>query len=223
MKSFDKNNCYAYQISNNTTAKGYFNIYQARSGGIYIQMGITVTALTETQITDLGLSVYELKDFSHDDYIKHYRAEAPGLPTQVKPCVIFPKFTEPIAEIVGRKQNGIDCSEEESGMIKHFLIENSDKILIDGHAKDNDDYISSLFPCEYSEAWQMIEEKIKCMDNCLICNIAIPDSEDFCDECFNEMEQRRECEFCSRPLNDHNINCPENESPFAQLIQKGYD
>jgi len=31
------------------------------------------------------------------------------------------------------------------------------------------------------------------MGNCLVCSAAISDTEDFCDECFNDMEQEREC------------------------------
>lgn len=75
------------------------------------------------------------------------------------PRVIHPQFPEHISEISGRKQNGIDCTEDESGIIKHYIIENSEKITTSQISKDNDDYLSSLFPCEYSEAWEIIEEK----------------------------------------------------------------
>jgi predicted amidophosphoribosyltransferase len=62
------------------------------------------------------------------------------------------------------------------------------------------------------------------METCKICGTGISDIDDFCEECFNEMhEQKRECEFCSRPLNNHAINCPENDSPFALLVNEGYD
>ena len=61
------------------------------------------------------------------------------------------------------------------------------------------------------------------MGNCLVCNAAISDTEDFCDECFNDMEQERECEFCSCKLTDHSISCPENESPFSELVRNGFD
>jgi len=61
------------------------------------------------------------------------------------------------------------------------------------------------------------------MDNCLGCNAAISDTDDFCDSCYDEIERHeRECEFCCRPLSDHAVNCPENESSYAQLMQKGY-
>ena len=61
------------------------------------------------------------------------------------------------------------------------------------------------------------------MGNCLVCSAAISDTEDFCDECFNDMEQERECQFCCRKLNGHSINCPENESPFSELLRSGFD
>jgi predicted nucleic acid-binding Zn ribbon protein len=61
------------------------------------------------------------------------------------------------------------------------------------------------------------------MGNCLVCSAAISDTEDFCDECFSDMEQERECQFCSRKLTDHSINCSENESPFSELVRNGFD
>lgn len=67
-----KHNSYSYQTSHNSRSKGFFNIYQARNGAIYIQMGITVTKLTETQLQDLGIDLYSLIDFDHDMYTKHY-------------------------------------------------------------------------------------------------------------------------------------------------------
>ncbi len=79
MKKDDRYNSFSYKTGRNTVTKGFFNVYQAKSGAIYIQMGITITKLLESQITDLGLDVYSLIDFSHDDYIKHYKTEAPGL------------------------------------------------------------------------------------------------------------------------------------------------
>lgn len=56
-----------------------------------------------------------------------------------------------------------------------------------------------------------------------MCGGPISDTDDFCDECFNEMNSEWECEFCSRPLSNHAINCPENDSPFALLVNEGYD
>jgi len=63
------------------------------------------------------------------------------------------------------------------------------------------------------------------MNQCKYCDAPAPESEDLCDECYYEVQQEgeRQCEFCCRPLNDHATMCPENESSFAQLMQKGYD
>lgn len=61
------------------------------------------------------------------------------------------------------------------------------------------------------------------MNYCIGCGAGIDDTEDLCDSCLDEMEANRECEFCCRPINDHSVMCIENESPFAQLMQKGYD
>ena len=62
------------------------------------------------------------------------------------------------------------------------------------------------------------------MNHCCDCGIGIPDTEDCCENCAYEYErwEQKECEFCCHILPDHAINCPENESSFAQLIQKGY-
>lgn len=62
------------------------------------------------------------------------------------------------------------------------------------------------------------------MARCLNCNTSIADVDDYCEDCLSEIESTdRQCEFCCRPLNDHAITCPENESSFAHLIQFGYD
>jgi len=53
--------------------KGYFNIYQAKSGQVYIMMGNVCTGLTEKQIKDLNIDCYSLEDFSHDDYMLFYK------------------------------------------------------------------------------------------------------------------------------------------------------
>lgn len=55
--------------------KGQFGIYQARNGAIYMLMGNKHTALTLGQINELFLDVYQLKDFSLDDYNTHYDAK----------------------------------------------------------------------------------------------------------------------------------------------------
>ena len=58
--------------SGDTKIKGDFNIYQARSGAIMLLMGTKVSALTYSQINDLDIDCYELKDFNHDDFVNYY-------------------------------------------------------------------------------------------------------------------------------------------------------
>ena len=58
--------------SGGTKFKGAFNIYQARNGAIILLMGTKVSALTYSQINDLGINCYELADFNHDDFSKYY-------------------------------------------------------------------------------------------------------------------------------------------------------
>lgn len=66
-----KSNKFIYGTSTGETY-GYFNIYQARNGGIFLQMGTAITELTPKQIGDLGTDVYSLADYSHEAYKKHY-------------------------------------------------------------------------------------------------------------------------------------------------------
>ena len=66
----DKNS-YKYSIKGGHV-KGFFNIYQARSGKIMLQMNNSFTELTEKQINDLAVDVYYLNDFDYDDYKKAY-------------------------------------------------------------------------------------------------------------------------------------------------------
>lgn len=66
-------NGFIYEI-NKGVCKGFFNLYQARNGSIQICMGSANTLLTVTQINDLRITVYELKDFDIDLYNKFYNA-----------------------------------------------------------------------------------------------------------------------------------------------------
>ena len=52
--------------------KGYFDIYQARNGFIYLNMSGSVINLTLKQIEKLNINCYQLKDFGHDDFLKAY-------------------------------------------------------------------------------------------------------------------------------------------------------
>ena len=49
-----------------------FNIYQAKTGCIYILMGNSVTSLTKSQIENLHIDLYSLNDYDHDLYIQYY-------------------------------------------------------------------------------------------------------------------------------------------------------
>ena len=62
---------FEYQ-SGETTFKGAFNIYQAKSGAIMLLMGTKYTALTYCQINDLNIDCYELSEFNHDDFEHYY-------------------------------------------------------------------------------------------------------------------------------------------------------
>ena len=56
----------------NTTFKGAFNIYQARSGAIMLAMGNKYITLSFEQITDLCINCLDLQDFNREDFIKFY-------------------------------------------------------------------------------------------------------------------------------------------------------
>ena len=62
---------FEYQ-SGDTKFKGAFNIYQARNGAIMLLMGSKVSALSYSQINELDIDCYNLKDFNHDDFLKYY-------------------------------------------------------------------------------------------------------------------------------------------------------
>ncbi len=52
-------------------------------------------------------------------------------------------------------------------------------------------------------------------------------TEDFYDEEEEELyaDQYSYCDLCGRDLTieDHFLDCPNNDSPFARLLQDGYD
>ena len=52
--------------------KGFFNIYQSKSGHIFLIMGNSPTRLTHEQVCDLGINIFSLEDFDHDDYLAAY-------------------------------------------------------------------------------------------------------------------------------------------------------
>lgn len=70
----ETNNKFIYETQFGTKS-GFFNIYQAKSGAIYMMMGNMFTILTSLQIKELKLFVLELKDFNEDDFRKYYKEE----------------------------------------------------------------------------------------------------------------------------------------------------
>lgn len=68
-------NHYQYTLSHNTTSHGFFNIYQARSGKIYLQMGDSATDLEFDQVVRLDIDVYSLQDFDYDLFRDAYGIE----------------------------------------------------------------------------------------------------------------------------------------------------
>jgi predicted amidophosphoribosyltransferase len=62
------------------------------------------------------------------------------------------------------------------------------------------------------------------MHSCIYCGRENDNADNVCDYCCEENDRmERQCDYCCRPISDHSIYCPENESSFAQLMQKGYD
>lgn len=66
-----KKNFYCYE-KRDSIAKGMFNIYQAKSGGIFLNMGNNFTLLSQKQINDLGIHLYDLIDFNIDEFNSYY-------------------------------------------------------------------------------------------------------------------------------------------------------
>ncbi|MHB8281312.1 MAG: hypothetical protein ACYDDE_00740 [bacterium] len=65
-------NIFTYEISQGTYIKGYFDIYQAKNGKIFITMGNGNTELNYKQVEDLRIDVYDLIDFDYDLFKKAY-------------------------------------------------------------------------------------------------------------------------------------------------------
>ena len=68
----EKTNYFIYAVKHGNVS-GFFKIYQGKNGKIYLMMGNCVTELSKKQIeSDLAIDVYNLIDFSHEDYVKAY-------------------------------------------------------------------------------------------------------------------------------------------------------
>jgi len=66
-------NKFEYSIQGNAKIKGYFNIFQSIYGSIIMELGGKCTRLTNNQINDLGIDVYQLIDFDHDKFLEYYK------------------------------------------------------------------------------------------------------------------------------------------------------
>jgi hypothetical protein len=73
-------NFFTYNLANNSRAKGQFNIYQAKTGKIFLNMGNCVTCLSMKQIQELNINVYDLPEFDYDDFCKAYPKEIYTIP-----------------------------------------------------------------------------------------------------------------------------------------------
>ena len=69
------NGKYEYYPNHKTKCRGPFNIYQARSGGIILLMGIKFIYLNKNQVEELNINAYELEDFDHNAYLNYYNEE----------------------------------------------------------------------------------------------------------------------------------------------------
>jgi hypothetical protein len=67
----EKKNQFLYNTASGYR-KGYFDIYQAKSGKIFITMTNSITGLTFKQIENLNIDVYDLIDFDYDLFKKAY-------------------------------------------------------------------------------------------------------------------------------------------------------
>jgi len=67
-----KLNKYCYK-TNEGFMSGYFNIYQAKNGCIYLQLNNCVTKLSSKQIQNLKIDCYSLEDFDIDLFNKFYK------------------------------------------------------------------------------------------------------------------------------------------------------
>ena len=65
-------NQYKYKQKGDVIVKGFFNIYQAVNGKIYITMGSSYTPLTLEQVQDLNIDVYLLEEFDIELFKKVY-------------------------------------------------------------------------------------------------------------------------------------------------------
>jgi hypothetical protein len=70
-----KTNQFKYKQINNAIVKGFFNIYQAVNGKIYIMMGNSYTPLTLEQVQDLNIDIYSLENFDIELFKKVYYKE----------------------------------------------------------------------------------------------------------------------------------------------------
>ena len=69
-----KNNQFIYETATGKR-KGFFNVYQAKNGCIYLQMGNKQVGLSRIQALELaGSSLYDLKDFDNELFHNFYKS-----------------------------------------------------------------------------------------------------------------------------------------------------
>lgn len=71
MKKKKHQGTFCYPIANGV-AKGLFNIYQGKYGGVFLTMNYEGIQLTPGQVDQLKIDVYALVDFDHDLYQQAY-------------------------------------------------------------------------------------------------------------------------------------------------------
>lgn len=65
-------NKYSYAVDGGSVS-GAFNVYQGKSGKIYLLMGNNVIDLTHEQVIKLGIDVFSLMYFDYDAYELAYK------------------------------------------------------------------------------------------------------------------------------------------------------
>ena len=88
----------------------------------------------------------------------------------------------------------------------------------------------TVYTCITGSKDNLIEEQVKCEHDftyfkhkpgvCSKCGETTEPLEEF--EPDEEYEEERECSICGL-TDDHSLECPNNNSPFANLIRDGYD
>ena len=74
MKINRVNNKFFY-LTKKGRVKGFFNIYQAKNGGIYLMVGNQCTLLSKEQIEELNIELYSIEEFHYKCFKDFYEEE----------------------------------------------------------------------------------------------------------------------------------------------------